>query len=152
MFTLSIAASGIGTLPSRAVSSIMRRFSQQAGDLIVGSIRHLLGTDAVFHLQPGYAAEKAAGKTHPAMRTYSGKDFGQPLILSGSLYEGIAFHRDGDSVVIEVDAGAGVSQNGDDYAERWEERAHYLEAGLDAVEDQLAELLLVIIFEEMGLG
>jgi len=129
----------------------VKRFQKEAGERVVEAVQSVLGLDSIYALNQPYAQAKEAGKTKPRMKHYPGKDFGQPLILTGNLYEGVTSHMEGDTLVVCVDPSHGLDPKGYDYAEELEERTQYLERGFAIVEPDLPDLLLFIIFEEMGL-
>jgi len=150
MLTFRIATSTPKLSPS-AWNRVLKRFQKEAGELVVSGVKSVLGTTKVYQLNPDYARRKEEGLTRPRMKPYPGKDYGQPLILTGEMYEGVEAHLEGDDVVISVNESAGVAEDGSDYAEEWEEKAGYLGKGLDTVQDALGELLCLIIVEEMKL-
>ena len=89
-----------------------------------------------------YAFAKEQGKTRPRMKRYAGKDYGQPLILSGVMYEGVDFWRAGNVVNIGVKEPNGHSPKGFDYAGFWEDNAGYLEGGMNLVRDSEIDAIL----------
>lgn len=55
----------------------------------------------------------------------------QPLIFSGEMFEGVQWSRDGSVLTIGVADGAGISDDGEDYAEKWEIKTQFLEKAYD---------------------
>jgi len=131
------------------VARVRARFMQEAGGLIVDSVRSILGQSSIYSLSPQYSARKPrlAG-----FRRVPSKSADQPLILSGAgIYDNIDVVPDGDGFIVHVDDKAGESPDGFDYAQHWEDVTDYLGKGLDLVEDKLADLMGDIIVDEMGL-
>lgn len=137
-------------LPQKAapVSAILKAFARQDGQKTVDAIKAHLGEDAIWPLSPLYALSKLR---NPRFKRYPSKSTFQPLILSGSMYEGIQYTATGDGFTTSVAPGAGVDDQGGDYAEMWEQRVQYLELGLNDVEDQYETDLLDIIFTQLNL-
>jgi len=131
------------------VARVRARFMQEAGALIVDSVRSILGQSSIYSLSPEYAARKPHMK---GFRRVAGKSADQPLILSGQgIYDNIDVVADGDGFIVHVDDKAGTSPEGFDYAQHFEDITDYLGKGLDLVEDKLADLMGDIIVQEMGL-
>lgn len=131
---------------------VLPRFQREAGELIVEAIRKQLGQDSTYQLTEVYSERKVAGKTKPRMKRYAGMSADEPLVLSGAMYDGVSAEIEGNTLVVSVRDGAGVSKSGFDYAQEWESEVGFLEAGFREVEDQLPELLESIIVEEMMLA
>ena len=147
MLSFTLRTTGLGQ--TIAWQNVMPRFTSEAGTLVLDAVRDVLGTDALYILDPEYAKAKPRRKGY---RRMPGKPIDQPLILSGEgIFLALTARQEGNSVVVQVDPNAGVTPQGFDYAEEWEEKVHYLERGLEAVEEQLDEVLARIIVEEMGL-
>lgn len=128
---------------------ILPRFQREAGNLVVQAIQDVLGSSDIYELKPSYSAKKIAGKV-ARLKRISGKAADQPLILTGEMYNALQWRKVGDVLIIEIADGKAI--HGDtDYAAMWDEKTQFMEQGLAAVEDQLDELLLNIIFSEMGL-
>lgn len=128
---------------------VLPRFQKEAGKLLVDKVRDLLGHDDLYTLTPAYAERK---RRNPRLRRVAGKDPDQPLILTREgIYDAVEMRIDGQTVVISVNEAKGLSERGYDYAELWQARVDYLGKALDAVEDQFEDLLLDIVFDEMGL-
>lgn len=126
---------------------ILKRFSAEAGPVIVDAIKSLLGTDALYQLQPNYAANKPK---LPQYRAQAGKPADQPLILTGEMFNALDFHLDGDTILVGVTDGKAIAEDGDDYAEKWEQTTEFLEKGFALVEAKVGEILTTICCEEMG--
>jgi len=126
---------------------IRERFQSEAGTYLLDAIRHNLGQDYLYRLTPEYAARKQSLKE---LRRFPGKSPDQPLILSGEMYNALTVIPDGNGFVVQVEDGQ-ATDGGFDYAEHWEEIAHFLEKGLDMVEGHLDEMLCDIIVQEMTL-
>lgn len=147
MLSFTLRTAGLGQ--TIAWQNVMPRFTSEAGTLVLDAVRALLGTDELYILDTKYAEQKPKRRGY---RRMPGKPMDQPLILSGQgIYLALTARRDGDTVIVEVDPSKGVDEHGFDYAAEWEDRVHYLERGLELVEDQLDQILLNIIFEEMAL-
>lgn len=128
---------------------ILARFQREASDLIITAIRSHLGQDSLYQLSPGYAERKPK---LPQFRRVAGKSSTQPLILGGEgIYDALVVVPYSDGFAVQVDSSKGISPEGFDYAEWFEEITSYLELGLADVEDQLPDLLETIIFDEMQL-
>jgi hypothetical protein len=113
-------------------------FYREAGPLVVEALQSLLGTDDAMILQPEYASRKPRLK---AYRAYPGKPADQPLILSGDLIGGVEWWMvDDGSLHIGVIAGAGIAEDGYDYASKLERLVHYLEEALRRVRPALVIL------------
>lgn len=116
----------IPDIPDGAFSLLLEKFSERVGSDLVHEIQMLLGTDEIYTLSEWYAAEK------PHMEgfvRYKGGD--QPLIFSGEMFEGVQWSRDGSVLTIGVADGAGISDDGEDYAEKWEIKTQFLEKAYD---------------------
>jgi hypothetical protein len=130
----------IPDIDDAAFSTLMEKFSKRVGDELVHDIQMLLGTDEIYTLSPEYAAEKP----HMAgFVRYKGGD--QPLIFSGEMFEGVQWSRDGNVVTIGVSDESGISDDGEDYAEKWEIKTHFLEK---AYERYLGDEGVLQILEE----
>lgn len=138
----TVPASGAGL-----TANIRNAFALRAGMLIVDSIKNVLGHDALYKLSAPYEKRKPS---LPKFRRYSGKSSGQPIILSGDLYEGLNYRLTGNTLIIDVDPSHGMD-GGFDVAEHWEQVTHYLELGYDAVEHLLPDILEDVVFTEMNL-
>lgn len=132
------------------VARVRARFMQEAGALIVDSVRSILGQSAIYSLSPEYSKRKPR---MAGFRRASGKSADQPLILSGSgIYDNLDVIAQGglDGFIVMVSDNGGY--DGDfDYAQYWEDATDYLGKGLDLVEGRLADLMADIIVQEMGL-
>jgi len=150
MISLKIAIPAVPfNIGPSIVSRVRARFMQEAGALIVDSVRSILGQSSIYSLSPEYAARKPRMK---GFRRVAGKAADQPLILSGAgIYDNIDVVADGDGFIVHVDDKAGTSPEGFDYAQHFEDITDYLGKGLDLVEDKLADLMGDIIVQEMGL-
>jgi len=159
MISLKIATPAVPfNIGPSIVARVRARFMQEAGALIVDSVRSILGQSSIYSLSPEYAARKPRMK---GFRRVAGKSADQPLILSGQgIYDNIDVVADGDGFIVHVDDRVGESPDGFDYAEYWESGegsksgftgVDYLGKGLDLVEDKLADLMGDIIVQEMGL-
>lgn len=146
MFTISITLPDLVHLDGSLWKRVLPRFQKEAGDLVVEAVQNRLGEPGLYDLSAGYAATKSRRKGY---KHIAGKPEDQPLIFTGALYEGLVAKATGDGVEISVQDGAAVTDKGYDYAEEWEQKVQYLEAGLQDVEDQLPGLLEQIIVEEM---
>lgn len=124
---------------------------QEAGALIVDSVRSILGQSAIYSLSPEYSKRKPR---MAGFRRASGKSADQPLILSGSgIYDNLDVIAQGglDGFIVMVSDNGGESPDGFDYAQYFEDLTDYLGKGLDLVEGSLADLMATIIADEMGL-
>lgn len=130
-------------------------FYQDAGPLIVGGIRAVLGQTELYTLSERYKIKKVRLRR---FRRIAGKDPYQPIIFSGELYDAVRARRDGKALVVEVDPGKAVDA-GFDYAEAWQSGegfthgrgVDFLGKGLNVVENSLDDILLTTIFREMRL-
>ncbi len=145
---LSLKLPTVPALPNAGLTRrIRQRFALEAGQVIVLAVQNQLGTDALYRLDPGYAARK------PKLRGYRrlpGKDPDQPGILTAEMMYHLAWRATAEGVEVQVADGFAMDA-GFDYAQFQEELMHYLEAGLDTVEDQLPLILEDIIMQEMNL-
>jgi len=150
MISLKIAIPAVPfNIGPSIVARVRARFMQEAGALIVDSVRSILGQSSIYSLSPEYAARKPRMK---GFRRVAGKSADQPLILSGQgIYDNIDVAADGDGFIVHVDDKAGTSPEGFDYAQHFEDITDYLGKGLDLVESRLADLMSDIIVDEMGL-
>lgn len=147
-FTLTVAGLAVAA-EAGLEARILEKFEAKAGPLIVKAIQGVLGQDWIYKLQPEYAERKQRLRE---FQRIPGKSAAQPLILSGKgIYEAVEVNLVGDSLIVDVDPERGLSDDGFDYAERWEGKAHFLEVGFALVENQLEEILLDIVVAEMGL-
>jgi hypothetical protein len=144
-FTLTAPNLKINALdPSLAV---LARFQEEAGKLIVGAVREILGTDEIYSLNPVYAASKPKRKGY---RPTAGKPVDQPLIFTGEMYDAVHFRIEGAVLIIEVDESRASAADGFDYAEKWEQMTQFLEKGFEKVEPMLPALMEKILIEVFG--
>lgn len=137
------------------VARVRARFMQEAGALIVDSVRSILGHDAILNISDEWGLEKRVRKNSAGagFKRVGGKDFKQPLIWTGTgIYDNLDVIAQGglDGFIVMVSDNGGYD-DGFDYAQYWEDATDYLGKGLDLVEGRLADLMADIIVQEMGL-
>jgi hypothetical protein len=148
MIRIRVKVPSFGLNSSGLSERVMTRYQKEAGDLIVEHIRAHLGRDDLYALSDRYKERK------PRMQGYdhlAGRSEAQPLVFSQEMYNAICWRPQGDLIVIQVEDGKALGKDDFDYAERWEETTHFLELGVEDVEDQLATLLGSIIAQELGM-
>ncbi len=133
-------------LPEDLPSLVIEAFAAEAGPVAVDGVRTVLGTDAMhLALTEAYRDRKIAGKIKDLKR-YPGKAEDQPGILTGSLYEGVDSQaEEGVGFSVGIAAGAGESEDGDDYASAIEERTEFLEHGVQSVEMPMKAILETVL-------
>lgn len=133
---------------------IRERFAKEAGELVIESIREVLGNvhELGYDISDEYAIRKL---NDPRLRVIESKSATQPMILSAEMYEGLEFEQTDTGFLVRVKDSAGVSESGFDYADYFNEDfqgsgLHFMEKGLDKVEHLLPNLLRTIVIEEIG--
>lgn len=153
MFNLKLVQTGVEPVFSQ--SDILSHYREKAGPLVVESIREVLGNEAElgYDISDEYAIRK---ERDPRLRRIAGKSVNQPLILAGEIYEGLEVVELDDGFAVQVREGAGVSPQGFDYADYFNDEfkgggLQYMGKGLDRVEEQFPGLLEDSIMETTGL-
>lgn len=143
-----------------SVDAVFKSFYRDAAKLIVEGIREILGTSDAWHLTEEYAKRKMRGD-YGELYMVPGKDADQPLIRGGGIYTSIAAIPIGDEIRVGIlPRGAGgrfisyrdfedtdalnlESAGGQlaKYAQIWEERAHFIEKGVERAMPKVEALL-----------
>ena len=152
MFSVVLPTGAKTVLPNlnmvRSVErAVIKRFTAEASPLILASIRSVLGTTEIYELSPTYAARKPTMK---GFRRIAGKASTQPLIFSGDMYDALVVVPGNNNFYVEIDRSR-INNHNPNYVEIWEERTQFVDKGIELVEDKLEELLMNIVFDELGL-
>jgi hypothetical protein len=149
MIQIRIQTEGLAGADPALPDQVLKRFQEEGGQLVVQKVRSLLGQDQTYRLSEPYASRKIAGRTNPKMKRFAGMSPDEPLVLSGGMYDGVEARIVGNSIEVGIADGAGISDGGFDYAEKWEATVHFIEEGVREAEADLAELLGRIVAEQM---